>query len=393
MDKKLLIKQAGQLQNQLVDIRRYLHFNAESGNNLKNTRKFIIEKLTSFGYSPKESEGGITAILKGKEDGKCILLRADMDGLKIKENTDLDFRSTNGCMHGCGHDMHTSMLLGAAKLLKQYQDEIKGSVKFVFQDDEEGFTGAKKMLNEGVLDNPHVDAAFAMHVHSGTPTGTILYAKEYMMASCTLFKVTINGKSAHGAMPENGIDPITIACNVVLSLQEIISREIEACKPAVLTIGKIEAGTAPNIIPSSATILGSIRCFDNSLTDYIVKRIDEISNSIAKAFRGSAKCEILASAPSLYNDVKLTDKFISYLKDSISNPIYDISKGGMGSEDFASYTYKVPSLYILIGAGSEKEDKRYGKPMHNECVVFNEDILSLGSYIHSIIALSYLNEK
>lgn len=394
MDYIKLKEEAKSLQTELVEIRRHLHQNPEVGTNLNNTINFVKNKLMEFGYKPLVVDGGIIATISGKEKGKCFLLRADMDGLKVKEETDLDFKSLNGCMHACGHDMHTTMLLGAAKLLKQHQDEIKGSVKLVFQVDEEGFTGAKLMLKSNVLENPHVDAAFAMHVHSGTVTSVILYAKKYMMAGCTLFKVNICGKQCHGAMPENGVDPITIASNVVLSLQELVAREIQAKKPAVVTIGKISGGTAPNIIPNNCQIEGSIRCFDNDLTDYIVKRIDQISKSIATAFRGSASTTVLASAPSLYNDEKLSDSLTLYLSDVIDkNKIIDIKEGGMGSEDFASYTYRVPSLYILIGAGSEKEDKRYGKPMHNECVVFNEDILSLGAFIHTYLAIRWLKEN
>ncbi len=202
-----------------------------------------MDKLKEFGYEPEEiCESGIVATIKGNKPGKTFLLRADMDALPMAEATECDFKSNNGCMHSCGHDMHTAMLLGAAKLLRQNQDEIEGTIKLVFQPDEEGFTGAKKMLAAGVLENPKVDAAMAMHVHSGTPSNVVLCGLGTSIAGCNRFRIVVNGTGCHGAMPELGVDPINIAAHIYISLQEIIAREISATKPAVCNNRKICRG-------------------------------------------------------------------------------------------------------------------------------------------------------
>lgn len=388
-----LLKESNAIQKELVEIRRELHSNPEVGIDVPWTKNFIKNKLIQYGYDVKELKSGLLTSISNSV-GKCILLRSDIDGLKIEEKTDLKFKSSNGCMHACGHDMHATMLLGACKLLQLHKSEIKGTIKIVFQADEEGFTGAKKMISENVLENPHVDCAFALHVHSGTLSNMVLYSTKYMMASCMLFRIKIKGKGCHGAMPETGIDPINIASHIVTSLQEINAREISATNSAVLTIGKIYGGSAPNIIPEEVVIEGTIRAFTIELTNQIFKRINEISSSISNAFRGSCEVTEIASAPPLFNDVCLTEKFTSYLKD-VFDPkmIYDMKSGGMGSEDFASFTYKVPCTYLLLGAGSKDENDLFGRPMHNEKVVFNEDILHVGSFIHSYLALRYLSEN
>lgn len=393
IDALSIYKEAQDIKDEIVTNRRYLHSNPEVGRHLENTTSFVLNKLKEYGYEPKcICDSGIVATIKGNKEGKCFMLRSDMDALNVVEKSGLSFSSTNGCMHACGHDMHTSMLLAASKLLMKYKDDICGTVKIVFQPDEEGFTGAKEMIASDVLEDPKPDCALALHVHSGTPTGVVLYAKEMMMAGCTLFKIEVDGVGCHGAMPETGVDPINIACDIYKGIQEITSREIEAKKPAVITIGKFQAGSLPNVIPSTCVMEGSIRTFDQKLTDKIFTRIKEISENIASAYRGKATATITSFAPPLYNDPGLTDELTSYVKEITSDKaVIDIKEGGMGSEDFASYTYKLPCTYMLIGAGSVKEDERYGKPMHNEAVVFNEDILPLGAAIHTYCALKWLS--
>ena len=323
------------------------------------------------------------ALLHGgqtSDDSKTILLRADMDALAIKEEAPVDFASQNGFMHACGHDMHATMLLGAAKLLKAHERELKGNVKFVFQPDEEGFTGAKTMLAAGVLENPKVDAGMALHVNSGTPSGMFLCGQGVCMAGCTLFKIKVKGTGCHGAMPETGVDPINIAAHIYLSLQEIVAREIAPTSPVALTIGKFDGGKAPNIIPEDVVMEGTIRTMDRDLSTKIFKRIEEISVQTAALFRGSAEVTEMASAPPLLNDKELVKEMAGYIKE-ITDPskVYLFEQGGMGSEDFASYTYEIPCSYLLLGAGSPQENSLFGRPMHNDHVVFNEDIMPLGS--------------
>ena len=389
------LEEAEQLLAELKKIRRHIHSCPEAGSALPETKAFVIEKLREYGYDPAEiCESGIVAVLRGGKasaDSKTILLRADMDALAIKEEAPVDFASHNGFMHACGHDMHATMLLGAAKLLKAHERELKGNVKFVFQPDEEGFTGAKTMLTAGVLENPKVDAGMALHVNSGTPSGMFLCGQGVCMAGCTLFRIKVKGTGCHGAMPETGVDPINIAAHIYLSLQEIVAREITPTSPVALTIGKFDGGKAPNIIPEEVVMEGTIRTMDRDLSANIFKRIEEISAQTAALFRGSAEVTEAASAPPLLNDKELVKEMAGYIKE-ITDPskVYLFEQGGMGSEDFASYTYEIPCSYLLLGAGTPQENPLFGKPMHNDHVVFNEDIMPLGSAALATCATEWL---
>lgn len=290
--------------------------------------------------------------------------------------------------------MHTAMLLGAAKLLKENQDQIEGTVKLVFQPDEEGFTGAKKMLQAGVLENPKVDVAMAMHVHSGTPSNLVLCGLGTSIAGCNRFRIVVKGTGCHGAMPETGVDPINIAAHIYLSLQELISREISATQPAVLTIGKFVGGDAPNIIPGQVVMEGTLRNLNKETGDFIFSRMNDIVVSTGKMFRGEAELIELSSVPPLANDTDFSKEITSYIKDMIGEKsVVLFEGGGMGSEDFASYSYEVPSCYIMLGAGVKSENEAYGEPMHNNKVVFNEDILVTGAAIHVNSAIKWLKNN
>lgn len=389
------IEQAKLIKEDMIEYRRTIHKNPEVGAELPKTKKYVINKLKEFGYEPTEiCESGIVAIIEGNKTGKTFLLRADMDALPIVEVTNCDFKSTNGCMHSCGHDMHTAMLLGAAKLLKQNQDEIEGTIKLVFQPDEEGFTGAKRMIAAGVLENPKVDAAMAMHVHSGTPSNVVLCGLGTSIAGCNRFRIVVNGTGCHGAMPETGVDPINTAAHIYISLQEIIAREISATQPAVVTIGKFSGGEAPNIIPGEVIMEGTIRSLNKEVGEFIFNRMKEIVESTAKMFRGEAKLIELSSVPPLANNTDLAKVVTSYVKDLVGEKSVCLFEGGgMGSEDFASYSYEVPSVYLMLGAGTKQENSLYGEPMHNEKVVFNEDILVTGAAIHTACAIMWLKNN
>ena len=390
-----ILEQAQAIKNDLINYRRTIHENPEIGDTLPKTKAYVMDKLREFGYEPKEiCESGIVAVIEGKNKGKTFLLRADMDALPVKEKASVDFKSKNEYMHACGHDMHTAMLLGAAKLLQQNKDQIEGKVKIVFQPDEEGFTGAKKMIKAGVLENPNVDAAMAMHVHSGTPSNVVLCGLGTSIAGCNRFRIKVKGTGCHGAMPELGVDPINIASHIYLSLQEIISREISATKPAVLTLGRFTGGDAPNIIPNEVIMEGTIRSLDKEIGEFIFKRMNEIVVSTAKQFRGEAELIELSSVPPLSNDNNLAHEITEYIKDIVGEKsVVLFEDGGMGSEDFASYSYEVPSLYIMLGAGSKQENSLYGEPMHNEKVVFNEEILPTGAAIHAYSAITWLKNN
>lgn len=381
------------IEEQIREDRRQIHREPEVGRDLPRTTAYVVRRLEQMGYQPRLLGGGVMAEITGKNTGRCILLRADMDALRICEKTDLPFRAENGAMHACGHDMHTAMLLGAAQLLRERREWLNGTVKLVLQPDEEGFTGAKAMLAAGVLRDPQPQAALALHVNSGTPSGLVLCGRGTFMAGCTLFRITVQGVGCHGAMPETGVDPVTIAAHICLALQEIPARELGAKTPAVVTVGHLVAGQAPNIIPQSAVIEGTVRTFDRDVTARIMERIETIAACTAQAYRGSARTEELASAPPLVNDLDLTDRAAAWGRQLLGEKgVYVLEEGGMGSEDFASYTYEVPSAYLLLGAGIREEDPLYGMPMHNERVVFNEEVLPLGAALHTYCAMKWLEE-
>ena len=358
-----IYQQAVQMQEELVAVRRKIHQNPEVGTKLPRTSDLVKEKLREYGCIPQDiANSSVVAKIKGRKNGRTILLRADMDALAIQEAAEVDFKSNNGAMHGCGHDMHTTMLLGAAKLLQKHRDELHGTVKLLFQEDEEGFTGAKSVIKAGVLENPKVDAAMALHVNSGTPSKMVLCGLGHFMAGCTLFRIEVNGVGCHGAMPETGVDSIYIATHIYQALQEIVTREVASQDPCVLTIGKFSGGLKPTIVP------------------------------VARAFRGEAQLSEIASAPPLVNNDDMVREMSEYVKQIVDpQMVVLLHEGGMGSEDFASFSYQVPISYLLLGAGTDKENPLFGKPMHNECVVFNEDVLPLGSAILASCTINWLN--
>ena len=387
-----IMKSAKSLKLELIEIRRALHRHPEVGRSLPWTKNFIIKKLKEYGYEPREMGGsGVVATVQGGEKGKAILLRADMDGLAIKEKAPVPFAAQGGTMHACGHDMHTAMLLGAAKLLRQYQSHIDGTIKLAFQPDEEGFTGAKEMIEAGILENPHIDAGIALHVHSGAPSGTVICGVGTCLSGCTLFRIRVKGKGCHGALPETGVDPINIAAHIYLALQAINAREVSPQTPVVLTMGKFSGGEAPNIIPEEVVMEGTIRTMDRDLASQIFTRMEEIALQTALMFRGSAEVEEMASVPPLHNHAGMVREIAGYIREAYDpDRVIFSEKGVMASEDFASYTYEIPCCYLLVGAGSPQEDELYGKPMHNNCVVFNEDVLPLGSFLYAYGAVRWL---
>ena len=389
------MEQAIAIKDDIVEYRRTIHSNPEVGAELPKTKAYVMDKLREFGYTPEEiCESGIVTTIEGAKPGKTFLLRADMDALPMAEATSCDFKATNGAMHSCGHDMHTAMLLGAARLLKQNQDQIEGTVKLVFQPDEEGFTGAKKMIEAGVLENPKVDAAMAMHVNSGTPSNLVVCGKGTSIGGCYRFRIVVKGTGCHGAMPETGVDPIFIAHHIYSGLQTILTREIPATKPAVITIGKFVGGDAPNIIPGEVIMEGTFRYLEKEMGEMVIGRMNDIVTSTAKTFRGEAELIELSSVPPLTNNNELADELTGYMKDIVGERgVFVYEGGGMGSEDFASFSHEVPSLYIILGAGAKNENPEFGVPMHNEKVVFNEDILPTGAAIHAYSAITWLKNN
>ena len=390
------IAEAKALQNELVAWRRYIHQNPETDMDVQNTAAFVKSKLEEMGYEASYLAGtGVTAIAGGKKSGKCFLLRADMDALPIVEETDVEFKSTNGNMHACGHDFHTTMLLGAAKLLKAHEDEIDGCVKLMFQPGEESLKGAHAMVEAGILENPKVDAAAMFHVAAGTPlpTGFIIVPDGGIFSAASdWFEISIEGKGGHGAMPEVTVDPLNVMAHIHLALQAINSREISAADSAVVTVGMMAGGTTSNVIPDTAKMQGTIRTFDEDVRNFVCGRIKDITENTAKTFRAKAEAKIIVGCPSVVCDGTVADDVRESLSAVFGMEVFSSSIIGMqrnnGSEDFSYVTQKIPSVMMMLSAGSC--DDGFDYPLHHPKAKFDEDALAQGAAAYTVAALGWL---
>lgn len=385
-------QRALELQTETIAHRRYFHTNAEPGLNTPKACAYITKTLTEYGLNPIACGHGVTATLgSGKP---CLLLRADMDALPMPEESGEPFACPTGSeAHTCGHDMHAAMLLTAAKLLKEREDQLKGTVKFMFQPAEETFEGAQDMIDHGILKNPAVDAAMALHVGSGQmPLGLYMYnSTGTMMASVDGFRITLRGKGAHGAYPQNSIDPINMAVHVYLALEALIAREADPSKMCVLTVGRFNAGTAPNIIPEEAVLEGTLRTNDKENRNLLVRRIREVAEGTATVYGGSAQLEVLSAVPPLVCDRALTEEMVGYIPNlGIPNAMPYPGISTSASEDFAVIADKVPSVFMHISAGFPDERGQY--PAHNPKVRFNEDCLPMGAAIYAGCAENWLKQ-
>lgn len=402
IDKELLYKEAQTLQEELVTVRRELHQHPELGFDLVYTKALVKDRLLSYGYKVQEiGKCGLIVCAGGKKPGKTILIRGDMDALPITEEAEVDYKSkTEGKMHACGHDMHTAMVLGAAKLLKEHEDEIEGTVKIEFQPAEEIFQGSEDMIANGLLENPKVDAAFMMHVVAGIPmpSGMILVpGGGISTASCEQYHITVTGKSGHGSMPSAAVDAITAAAHIHLALQEINSRELDPFSYGVFTTCKFQAGDASNVFPETAQMWGTIRTVDkdNEVGAQIKKRMAEITSAIATAMRCEEKVEFYDFCPAMITDEALSESARTYMQELYGDMVIDMAainggRPGGGSEDFAFVSHKVPTVGLYIAAGNSKEGYLYGQ--HNSKVIFDDSILHRGSAAYAYMALRWLQE-
>jgi len=381
---------ANNIESDLIEIRRDLHENPELGFDLYRTSQKVKDFLYKEGIEFYEVAGtGICAIIRGKGE-KTIALRADMDALPLNDKKICSYSSKiAGKMHACGHDAHTTILLGAAKILNGLKDEINGNVKFFFEPAEETTGGAPLMISAGVLDNPNVDAVIGLHVEEWLEAGTVGLKRGVAYAASNPFTIKIMGKGGHGASPHMTIDPIVIASNVIISLQSIVSREISPTDAAVITIGSFHGGTAQNIIPEEVTISGIIRSMKSEHREYIKKRLVQVVEGIVGSMRGKCEINIEESYPCLYNNDDLAGMFETKVSEVIGKSnVYKVDQPTMGVESFAYFSNERPALFYFLGSGNV--EKGIDNPAHGSLFDVDESCLSIGVALQCKLAFEFL---
>lgn len=383
------LKLAEARMNLMVNLRRELHMHPEIDRSLNNTSALVVKELEKLSIPYKKYENnGIIAEIGNPINGNIIALRADMDALSVQDLKDVSYKSqTNGYMHACGHDGHTAILVGTAAILKEMEHELNGAVRLIFQPAEETDGGAKDMIEFGALDG--VKAIIGLHVDELLPTGTIGINHGTVYAASNPFKIIINGKGSHGASPQDGIDSILIAAKIIDNLQGIVSREISATDSAVITVGKINGGTAANAICSTVVLEGILRTLGNDLRSFMKERIAQVIEATAAVYRGSAEIKFIESYPSFTNNTVMYDWFSNLLQSTKEVNIINLEKPSMGVEDFAFYANMVPSLFYRLGC--RNEDKGIIHPAHGSYFDIDEDCLRIGAMLQSTCVINFLN--
>ena len=396
------------VENSVVKWRRHIHQNPELSNREFMTAKYVSDHLKSLGLEVQENiaHTGVVAILEGGHPGGVVALRADMDALPVTERVDLPFASKVktiykdvevGVMHACGHDTHVAILMGVASVLTEIREEIKGTVKFIFQPAEEGAPdgeegGAELMVKEGVLKNPDVDAIFGLHLSSGVPINTLTYKPGGTMASATSFEIKIKGKQAHGSRPWEGADPIVAGAQIINNLQTIVSRNLDLTnEAAVVTIGRFESGIRSNIIPESAYMEGTIRALDYEMRDEIYKRLKEIVVNTAKSNNLEAEVILKTPYPITYNDLKLTDQMKKTLFRVAGENNVKLARASTGAEDFSYFANKVPGFFFRLGGMPIEDHPNKGFSHHTPDFYIDDSGLILGVRAMANLAVDYLN--
>lgn len=390
-----LKKEAELMKAELIEIRRDLHEHPELGFEEVRTSKKIKDFLKANEIPFFEvAKTGVCGIIKGTKEGynKTIALRGDIDALPITDMKTCDFKSKNeGKMHACGHDAHTTILMGAGKLLNAHKDEFSGTIKLLFEPAEETTGGATPMITEGVLENPKVDCILGLHVDEETECGTIKIKKGVVNAASNPFSIKITGQGGHGASPHTTVDPIVIASHIVIALQTIVSREISPVNPIVITVGTLHAGTAQNIIPGEATLSGMIRTMTKEDRVLAIKRLNEVVEGIATISRANAEIKVEESYPCLYNN----DEFVDLISDSASEVlgrenVLEQRTPKMGVESFAYFANERAAAFYFLGSGNK--EKKTTEPAHSNLFNIDEDCLSLGVSIQALAAFNYLTK-
>ena len=394
--------QVGGLMDSTIALRRNLHKWPEIGNSLPKTREQVLSALEGLplDITLHETTSGIAAMLTGGKPGPTVMLRGDMDALPMPEDTDLDFASkTENCMHACGHDTHTSMLVSTAKLLSDRRSEIPGRVLFMFQPGEEGYHGAKFMLEEGLLnvsklkdgsDSP-IKAAYALHITSSMPAGTVGTRSGPVMASSDTLSITITGKGGHASEPFRTLDPIPVACEIVQALQMMITRRIETFDPAVVTITKLIAGTTTNVIPETAKIEGTIRAVSEKTRNKVHDSIRRVAEGIAATYEMQASVEIKLGYPVTVNDAPSVDFALDVAESLLGEgKAVHMPSPIMGAEDFSYVLNQIPGAMVFLGGTPEGLNPATAPPNHSNRVMFDEASMAHGVALYSSLALRTL---
>jgi len=387
-------KNIANLKDELISLRRDFHQHPEVGFKEYRTSEIVANYLEKCGLKVKRgiAKTGVMGLLKSKSQGPTLLLRADMDALPIQEENEVPYKSINkGVMHACGHDGHISMLLVAAKILSNHKDKIKGNIKFVFQPNEEGAGGAETMVKEGILENPHVDAALGLHLWSPIDTGKIGIVSGPMMGSSYYFTLKVKGKGGHGGAPHTSIDPVICAANIIQTVQILQTREIDTLKPTVITFCKINCGTSNIIIPNEINLEGSIRCLYKGSKE-VRERFKRIVKDICEAHRTTYELKFKCGNRLLSNDDNMTELVKTVAKEVVKPENIQTSNIRMLiGEDFAEFALRVPSAFYFIGTGNKEKKTDY--PHHHSCFNIDENSLPIGVEMHIKTALKYLNNK
>jgi hippurate hydrolase len=375
----------------VIELRRAIHADPELGLTLPRTQQRVLDALEGLGLdiSLGETTTSIVADLDTGRPGPRVLLRADMDALPMYEDTDEPFRSTNDrAAHACGHDAHTAMLVGAARMLTEHRDELRGSVRFMFQPGEEGFHGARHMIDEGVLDG--VDRAFAIHITPNIPAGMLATRPGPLMASADTFRVDVVGRGGHASSPHFCTDPIPAACSIVGGLQTMITRDLDVNRPGLLTVARIEAGTTTNVIPETATIEGTVRALDETSRSTIHDGIHRVATGISAANSCTCSVEIERGYPVTVNHPAQSALTAAVARQVLGERGYvDMPTPVMGAEDFSYVLAGVPGAMAFLGVcPADIDDSFAAAPVHSNRMRLNEDAMAAGVAMHAAMALA-----
>lgn len=410
LDYAAVTQRANELEDQVIEWRRHLHENPELSNREFATAKYVEDHLRKLDIEVRTgvAHTGVIGVLKGGKPGGVIALRADMDGLPVKELADLPFASKVtteyrggevNVMHACGHDTHVAMLMGAAEVLAERREDISGTIIFLFQPAEEGSPpgeegGAKLMVKEGALSDYKVERAFGIHINSQTPVGRVKYKPGGALAASNRFTITVKGKQAHGSAPWAGVDPITAAAQIILGLQMIVARQTELTnEAAVISVGKISGGVRENIIPNEVTMVGTIRTLDEEMKTEILRRIHQTATHIAESSGATAEVVIENGALVTYNDPTFTAEMLPTLQKTAGEENVVLSKAITGAEDFSFYAKEVPSLFVFLGGMDPEMDPDEAPGHHTPDFIIDERGLKLGVELYVNVAMDYLRKK